>query len=43
MIGAGRIDVAPLLSAVIPVADATTAFELAADKSRSMKVQLAFR
>jgi L-idonate 5-dehydrogenase len=42
MIGQGRIDVAPLLSAVLPVADAVAAFELAGDKSRSMKVQLAF-
>jgi L-idonate 5-dehydrogenase len=42
MIGGGRIDVSPLLSATLPAADAVAAFELAGDKSRSMKVQLAF-
>ncbi len=35
------IDVAPLLTEVVPLADAVRAFELAADKSRAMKVQLA--
>jgi L-idonate 5-dehydrogenase len=38
----GRIDVSPLLSAVLPLDDAVSAFELAADRSRAMKVQLAF-
>lgn len=42
MIGNRRIDVAPLLSATLPASDAAAAFELAGDKSRSMKVQLAF-
>jgi L-idonate 5-dehydrogenase len=42
LIGAGRIDVAPLLSAVMPVADANAAFLLASDKSQAIKVQLAF-
>lgn len=42
LIGAGRIDVSPLLSATLPMADAVAAFELAGDKSRSMKVQLDF-
>ena len=38
----GAIDPAPLLTATMPVADAVAAFELAADRSRAMKVQLAF-
>ena len=37
----GAIDVAPLLTAVIPLAEAVRAFELAGDRSRAMKVQLA--
>jgi len=37
-----RIDVRPLLTDVIPLAEAVRAFELAADKSRAMKVQLSF-
>ena len=41
-IGAGLIDVKPLLTEVVDAADAQRAFALAADKSRSMKVQLAF-
>lgn len=36
------VDVRPLLSEVVPLAEATRAFELAADKSRSIKVQLGF-
>jgi L-idonate 5-dehydrogenase len=40
--GAGLIDVKPLVTATLPFAQATEAFELAADKSRSVKVQLAF-
>ena len=35
------IDVAPLLTEVIPLKDAVRAFDLAADRSRAMKVQLA--
>ena len=42
LISDGAIDVAPLLTAVLPLAEATPAFELAADKRRTMKVQLAF-
>ncbi len=42
LINAGRIDVTPLLSDVLPVNDAVAAFELAVDKSRSMKVQIDF-
>jgi L-idonate 5-dehydrogenase len=42
LIGSGRIDVAPLLSDTLPLAEARKAFELASDKSQSMKVQIAF-
>jgi L-idonate 5-dehydrogenase len=38
----GRIDPTPLLTDVIPMEDAQRAFDLAADKSKAMKVQLAF-
>jgi L-idonate 5-dehydrogenase len=41
-LAAGKLDVAPLLTEIVPFADAPRAFELAADRSRSMKVQLAF-
>jgi L-idonate 5-dehydrogenase len=40
-LAAGTIDVSPLLTAVFPLAEAVQAFELAADRSRAMKVQLA--
>jgi len=36
------IDVKPLISATLPFTQALAAFELANDRSRSMKVQLAF-
>jgi L-idonate 5-dehydrogenase len=42
MIGSGSVDLSPLLTASIPVERAVEAFELAGDKSRAMKVQLAF-
>jgi L-idonate 5-dehydrogenase len=42
LLGSGRVDVAPLLSAVVPFGDARAAFDLASDRSRSVKVQLAF-
>jgi L-idonate 5-dehydrogenase len=42
MIGSGAIDLSPLLTASIPVERAIEAFDLAADKSKAMKVQLAF-
>jgi L-idonate 5-dehydrogenase len=42
LLGAGAIDVAPMLSAVFPVERAQDAFALAADKSRAMKVQISF-
>ena len=38
----GRVDVKPLISATLPFTQAREAFELASDRSRSMKVQLAF-
>ncbi len=37
-----RIDVRPLLTEVVPLADAVRGFELASDRSRAMKVLLAF-
>jgi len=40
-IASGAIDVAPLLTEILPLDDAVRAFELAADRSRAMKVQLA--
>lgn len=40
-LASGAIDVAPLLTEVVPIDDAVRAFELAADRSRAMKVQLA--
>lgn len=36
------IDVRPLLTGVVPAADARSAFETAGDRTRSMKVQIAF-
>jgi L-idonate 5-dehydrogenase len=38
----GALDVSPLLTEIIPLADATRAFELASDRAKAMKVQLAF-
>jgi L-idonate 5-dehydrogenase len=38
----GAIDVAPLLTATMPLAEAPAAFALASDRARAMKVQLAF-
>jgi L-idonate 5-dehydrogenase len=42
LIGSGRIDVGPLLSDTLPLGEANRAFLLAGDKSKSMKVQIAF-
>jgi L-idonate 5-dehydrogenase len=42
LIGGGLVDVMPLLTETIPLSDARDAFALAADRSRAMKVQLAF-
>ena len=40
-IASGAINVAPLLTEVVPLAEAVRAFELAGDRTRAMKVQLA--
>ncbi len=40
-IASGAIQVAPLLTEVVPLNEAVRAFELAGDRSRAMKVQLA--
>ncbi len=37
-----RLDVRPLITETMPIADADTAFRLASDRNRAMKVQLAF-
>lgn len=42
LIGSRRVDISPLLSNTLPFTEARRAFELAGDKSRSMKVQLDF-
>jgi L-idonate 5-dehydrogenase len=42
VLASGRFDVAPLLTEVVPLADAVRAFELATDRTKAMKVQLAF-
>ncbi|EBA10110.1 L-idonate 5-dehydrogenase [Sagittula stellata] len=42
VISEGRIDLAPLLTGVHDTDDAVAAFDLAADKSRAMKVQIRF-
>lgn len=42
LINARRVDLSPLLTSVFPIEDAVAAFEAAGDRSRSMKVQLAF-
>ncbi len=40
-LGSGAINVAPLLTEIVPLAEAVRAFDLASDRSRAMKVQLA--
>ena len=42
LMGGGAIDVKPLLTDTLPFERASEAFELASDRSRAMKVQLAF-
>ena len=42
LMGAGRIDVKPLISETIAIRDADAAFKLASDRQRAMKVQLVF-
>jgi L-idonate 5-dehydrogenase len=38
----GLIDVKPLITHTLPLADALDAFEIASDKGQSMKTQIAF-
>ncbi len=40
-LASGAIDPAPLLTEVVPLAQAVRAFDLAGDRTRAMKVQLA--
>jgi L-idonate 5-dehydrogenase len=42
LIGSRRVDVRPLISATLPFTSAVEAFELASDRTKAMKVQLAF-
>jgi L-idonate 5-dehydrogenase len=42
LINRKRVDLKPLLTEVLPIEDAVKAFELALDRSRAMKVQIAF-
>lgn len=42
LINSGEIDVSPLLSAKIPIEDALNAFELAGNREKAVKVQIAF-
>ena len=42
LINRKRVDLAPLLSGVVPLAEAERGFQLANDRSKAMKVQIAF-
>ena len=42
MIGAGRIDLSPMVTQVLPAAEAQRAFDLAGDRTQAVKVQLDF-
>lgn len=42
MINKRRVDLKPLLTEVVPLAEAKRAFELAGDRSKAMKVQIGF-
>lgn len=42
MMQSGRVDVRPLLTQTFPIDDAVAAFEMAGDRSRAIKVQIAF-
>lgn len=42
LINARRVDLKPLLTGVFKIDEAVAAFELASDRSKSMKVQIAF-
>lgn len=42
MMRAGRLDVSPLVTRVMPLDEAVAAFELASDRNRAIKVQIGF-
>jgi L-idonate 5-dehydrogenase len=42
MINHRRVDLKPLLTEVVPLAEAKRAFDLASDRSQAMKVQIGF-
>lgn len=42
MMRSGRLDVTPLITQTMPLADAVAAFELASDRRRAIKAQIAF-
>jgi L-idonate 5-dehydrogenase len=42
MMQAGRLDVTPLITQTLPLADAVAAFDLASDRGKAIKVQLQF-
>ncbi|WP_140847605.1 L-idonate 5-dehydrogenase [Paracoccus sp. FO-3] len=42
MIGAGQIDLSPMVTQVLPAAEAQRAFDLAGDRAQAVKVQLDF-
>ena len=42
LMGAGRLDVKPLITETLPMTRADAAFQLASDRQRAMKVQLSF-
>ena len=42
VLASGRLDPSPMLTEVVPAAEAVRAFDLASDRRRAMKVQLAF-
>jgi L-idonate 5-dehydrogenase len=42
LINQRRVDLKPLLTGTYPLEDAVSAFEAAGDRTKSMKVQLAF-
>ena len=42
LINTRRVDLKPMLTEVVPIGDAVRAFELALDRSKAMKVQIAF-
>jgi L-idonate 5-dehydrogenase len=41
LINRRRVDLKPLLTDVLPLSEAVKAFELASDRSRAMKIQIA--